>query len=126
MLVRRFYAFYTGTDSQTARSDTETKDKGKTNRRLQAWHVFLVVGILATGAYFLIPSQSAQDTLRPLFTVAALGAAVVGILLHRPRRPMPWYLIASAILLFVFGIVAYVYYDVTTGRVPVVSMADVF
>ena len=124
--MKRSVTSFHGTESRSARSDTETKEIGETNRRLHAWHVFLVVGILATGLYFLIPSQSAQDTLRPLFTVAALGAVVAGILLHRPRRPLPWYLIASAILLFVFGIVAYVYYDVVLGRDPVVSIADVF
>jgi len=85
-----------------------------------------MVGFLATGAYFLIPSQSTQEALRPLFTVAALGAVVAGILLHRPRRPLPWYLIASAILLFVVGIVVYVCYAFATGEEPGVSMADVF
>jgi diguanylate cyclase (GGDEF)-like protein/PAS domain S-box-containing protein len=112
--------------SRTLSSDTKTRESGKSDRRLQAWHVFLVVGILTTGAYFLIPFQSTQDALRPLFTLAALGAVVAGILLHRPRRPLPWYLIASAMLLFVFGIAAYVYYEVTTEVDPVVSMADVF
>ena len=112
--------------SQTARSDTEMRIKGKTDRRAQAWLVFFVVGILATVAYFLIPSPNTQDTLRPLFTLAALGAAVAGILLHRPKRPLPWYLFASAILFFVLGIVAYVYYEVTTGEAPSPSIADAF
>ena len=108
--------------SRTLSSDTKTRESGKSDRRLQAWHVFLVVGILTTGAYFLIPSQSTQDTLRPLFTLAALGAVVAGILLHRPRRPLPWYLIASAILLFVFGIVVYVCYAFATGEEPGVTL----
>ncbi len=112
--------------SQTFRSGTQKAEEGKTDGRLQAWYVFLVVGVLATGAYFLIPSTGTQDTLRPLFTLAALGATVAGILLHRPRRPLPWYLISSATLLFVFGIVTYAYYEVTTGEAPFVSVADAF
>ena len=112
--------------SQTTPSDTKTKEKGKVHRRLQAWHVFLVAGVLATGAYFLLPSPTVQDTLRPLFTLAALGAVVAGILLHRPRRPLPWYLLTLGMLLFVLGIVAYVYYEVTMGEAPDVSVADAF
>ena len=101
--------------------------KGKTDRRVQAWLAFFVVGILATVAYFLIPSPNTQDALRPLFTLAALVAAVAGILLHRPQRPLPWYLFTSAILLFVLGIVAYVSYEVTPpDGVPFPSLADAF
>ena len=101
--------------------------KGKTDRRVQAWLAFFVVGILATVAYFLIPSPNTQDALRPLFTLAALVAAVAGILLHRPQRPLPWYLFTSAILLFVLGIVAYVSYEVTPpDGVPFPSWADAF
>jgi diguanylate cyclase (GGDEF)-like protein/PAS domain S-box-containing protein len=112
--------------SKNAPPDTEVKRTDKANERLQIWHVFLVVGIVGTGAYFLIPSSSVQDTLRPLFTIAALGAAVAGILMHRPKRPLPWYLFASAILLFVLGIVVYVYYEVTLGGAPFPSLADAF
>lgn len=72
--------------------------------------------MLATGAYFFLPSQSAQDTLRPLFNVAALAAFVAGIRLHRPKRPLPWYLFTLGMLLFILGIVTYVYYEATLGR----------
>ena len=113
--------------SQTARSDTEMRIKGKTDGRARAWLLFFVVGVLATVAYFLIPSPSTQDALRPFFTLAALVAAVAGILLHRPQRPLPWYLFTSAILLFVLGIVAYVYHEVTPpDGVPSPSLADAF
>jgi signal transduction histidine kinase/DNA-binding response OmpR family regulator len=88
--------------------------------------VFLLVGILATGAYFLIPSPVTQDSLRPLFNLAALGAFVAGILMHRPKRPLPWYLLTLGMLLFVLGIVAYVYYEITLGRTPFPSLADAF
>jgi diguanylate cyclase (GGDEF)-like protein/PAS domain S-box-containing protein len=124
--VRQLYASYTGTESQTAHSDTETREKGKTNRRVQAWQVYLLVGVLAAGAYFFLPSQSAQETLRPLFNLAALGACVAGILMHRPKRPLPWYLFTLGMLLFLFGLVTYVYLETTLGRTPGPSLADVF
>jgi diguanylate cyclase (GGDEF)-like protein/PAS domain S-box-containing protein len=104
---------------------TKRAEKGRGDKQLQAWHVFLVVGILGIGAYFLIPSAEVQDTIRPLFNLAAVGAFVAGILLHRPRRPMPWYLFTIGMLLGVLGIVAYVYYEIALGRVPLPSLADV-
>ncbi len=88
--------------------------------------MYLLVGILATGAYFLVPSPVVQDSLRPLFNLAALGAFVAGILLHRPKRPLPWYLFTVGMLLFVFGIVTYVYYEITLGKTPFPSLADAF
>src|SRR5918998_1267312 len=100
--------------------------KGKANRGSQAWRVYLLLGLLATGAYFLLPSQSAQESIRPVFNVAALTAVVTGILIHRPKRPLPWYLFVSSMLLFVLGIVAYVYYEATPGPTPFPSIADVF
>lgn len=78
------------------------------------------------GAYFLLPSQDAQAILRPIFNVAALGASVAGILIHRPQRPLPWYLVTAALLLFVFGIAAFVYYEVAIGKTPFPSLADLF
>jgi hypothetical protein len=88
--------------------------------------VYLLVGTLATGAYFLIPSPLVQDSLRPLFNLAALAAFVSGILLHRPKKPMPWYLFTLGTLFFVLGIVSYVYAEITLGRAPFPSLADAF
>ena len=119
---------YTSYDvSETDRSSTEIKRNGNADKRLQVWLVFLVVAILGIGAYFLIPSPAIQDTVRPLFNLAALGAFVAGIFMHRPRRPLPWYLFTLGMLLFVLGIAAYVYYEVTPpDGIPFPSLADAF
>ena len=98
----------------------------KADGRSRAWLVYLLVGVLATGAYFLLPSAALQETLRPLFNLAALGAAVAGILMYRPKRPLPWYLFTCGLLLFVLGIVTYVSYEATLGKTPFPSVADVF
>src|SRR5918997_2530496 len=58
-LVKQLYSSYAG--SQTARSDPKPEKKGKAKRRLQAWQVYLLVGVLAIGGYFFLPSQSAQE-----------------------------------------------------------------
>jgi diguanylate cyclase (GGDEF)-like protein/PAS domain S-box-containing protein len=95
-------------------------------RRIRVWHVYLLLGVIAVGGYYLLPSQDAQDTLRPLFNVAALAALVAGILIYRPKRPLPWYLLACSMMLFVCGIITYVYYEATLGTAPSPSFADVF
>jgi len=51
---------------------------------------------------------------------------VAGILMHRPARPLPWYLFTFGLLMSVLGIVTYVYYEVTLGRTPFPSLADAF
>ncbi len=123
--MRQYY--YSSDRSQPAYSDTETRGEGTAGRRLRAWHVYLLVGLLATGVYFFLPSQSAQEALRPLFNVAALAAFVLGLLIHRPKRPLPWYLFTLGMLLFVLGIVVFVYYEITRGReAPSPSLADLF
>ncbi|MDQ3913122.1 MAG: EAL domain-containing protein [Actinomycetota bacterium] len=93
---------------------------------MRAWHVYLVLGLLATGAYFLLPSPAAQDITRPLFNISALVAFAIGILIHRPKRPLPWYLFTLGMVLFVCGIATYVYYEATLGTTPSISVADVF
>jgi diguanylate cyclase (GGDEF)-like protein/PAS domain S-box-containing protein len=103
------------------------REKGTFGRRLQAWHVYLLLGVLAIGAYFLLPSQAAQHALRLLFVISALVATVTGILMHRPNRPLPWYLFASAMLMGVLGIVTYGYYEAVLGiESPSASVADAF
>src|SRR5918911_3653971 len=100
--------------------------KGKISIRSQAWRVYLLLGLLAAGAYFLLPSHTAQENLRPLFNVAALAAFVTGILIHHPKRPLPWYLFTLGMLTFVLGIISYVYYEAIPGPTPFPSIADAF
>jgi signal transduction histidine kinase len=72
--------------------------------RLTLWRGVLAAGLVATAGYYLLP-----DTVRiaaassALFHYAAAVAVVVGIRLHRPADPWPWYLIATALLAFGTG-----------------------
>jgi diguanylate cyclase (GGDEF)-like protein/PAS domain S-box-containing protein len=99
----------------------------KTKRQLRAWLVYLLLGLFATGAYFSLPSETAQQVLRLLIVVSAPVAFAVGILMHRPKRPLPWYVLAFAMLLPVLGSLAYVYYVAVLGiGPPPASVADAF
>ena len=121
--MNRIRSFRVGTENT---NPEPAGGKRRIDWRLRAWLVYLTVGVLATVAYFSIPSPVVQDSLRPLFSLAALGAFVAGILVHRPKRPLPWYLFTLGSLFSVLGIVTYVYYEITLGRTPFPSLADVF
>src|SRR5215207_1089456 len=102
-------------------------DKGKVGVRLWGWYVYLLLGVLATGAYFLLPSQAAQNALRLLFVMSALAATVTGVFMHRPNRPLPWYLFACSLLMSVVGTVTYGYYEVVLGiESPFPTVAEAF
>src|SRR3712207_6953259 len=53
--------------------------------RLRAWHAYLLLGAVAIGAYFLLPSETAQRVLHLLVVVSTPVAFVAGILMHRPK-----------------------------------------
>jgi diguanylate cyclase (GGDEF)-like protein/PAS domain S-box-containing protein len=113
--------------SEPARSDTKIRRNDKAGRRLRAWHVYLLLGVIATGAYFLLPSANSQYLLRLLVVVSTLAAFMAGILMNRPKWPLPWYLFTFAMLMPVLGSLTYVYYvAVLNTEPPSVSVADAF
>lgn len=88
--------------------------------------VYVVVGVVATGVYFLL-SGAAQDTLYDLFGVCSVAAILVGVRLYRPRRALPWYVLALGQATFVSGDIAYnVYENVLEIPAPYPSLADAF
>jgi diguanylate cyclase (GGDEF)-like protein/PAS domain S-box-containing protein len=104
-----------------------TGEKGIAGGGLQTWHVHLLLGVLATGMYFLLPSQGAQHTFQFLFVLSALAAIVTGVRTHRPSQPLPWYLFACAMLMSILGFVTYGYYETDLGiESPLTTLADVF
>jgi diguanylate cyclase (GGDEF)-like protein/PAS domain S-box-containing protein len=104
-----------------------TGDKGIAGGELRAWQVYLLLGVLATGAYFLLPSQAAQHALHFLFVVSAIVAIVSGVRTHRPSQPLPWYLFACAMLMALLGFVTYGYYETVMDiESPLTTWADAF
>jgi PAS domain S-box-containing protein len=90
--------------------------------------IFLVVGLLLCGGYFLVPrGRLPQSTLYDLLSLAAVVAIVAGVRVHRPARRLPWYYLAAGQLLFTFGDLAWDYYEfVRHIEAPFPGLADVF
>src|SRR5215210_4135804 len=97
-------------------------------RGSRAWLLYLLVGILATGGYFLLPSVSVQNVFYNLVGFSSVGAIVIGVLLmHHPTRPLQWYVLAFGMLLLNSGEVIFTYYENVLGiETPFPSVADVF
>ncbi|HEX9682043.1 MAG TPA: bifunctional diguanylate cyclase/phosphodiesterase [Acidimicrobiales bacterium] len=88
---------------------------------------FLIAGFAAIVAYYALPEDTAALTwIYQGVGLAAAGAIVAGIWLHRPRRPGAWYAAAAGILLFSAGDAVWAYYELVGGDVPLISVADVF
>ncbi len=103
------------------------KVRATTSGHFQAWHVYLLLGVLAAGTYVLLPSQDTQNILRILLVVSMLTALVSGIIIHRPNRPLPWHLFVTGMLMPVFGIATLGYYEIVLGiPSPFPSVADAF
>src|SRR5438105_4725763 len=95
--------------------------------RARVWRVYLLVAALATGGYFLLSSLALQDMLYDALGLMAVIAIVVGVRLHRPSRPAPWYLFAAGLFLFVAGDFTFSLYEVFLHmKTPFPSVADVF
>ena len=91
-----------------------------------AWLVYLVLGTIANGAYFLL-SGIAQDIMYNLIGVSALIAILVGVRQHRPGSSLPWYVVVFGLALFVGGdVISNVYENVLHVPAPVPSVADAF
>src|SRR5215212_9128609 len=92
----------------------------------RAWLLYLLVGILATGGYFLLPSVSVQNVFYNLVGFSSVGAIMVGVLLmHHPARPLQWYVLALGMLILNSGEIFFTYYENVLGiEAPFPSVAD--
>src|SRR5436190_632574 len=67
-----------------------------------AWG-YLAVGCGLTVGYFALHSVAAQDLWYDGVGLSAVVAILTGVLLHRPRRPLPWLLVAAGQFLWILG-----------------------
>ncbi|MGA8114418.1 MAG: diguanylate cyclase [Actinocatenispora sp.] len=78
-----------------------------TARRGRLWWIYLLVGLAAVGAYYLVPAHGTGSAARVLvYCAASISAAVViGVLVVRGRlRPQqPWLLIGASQLVYAAG-----------------------
>ncbi|HEY7607543.1 MAG TPA: hypothetical protein VID07_12325, partial [Actinomycetes bacterium] len=89
-----------------------------------AWRIYLGIGALATGAYYLLPYDPAGAVLNVVVGASAVAAIAAGIRWHKPRRRLPWGLIAAAQCLFVAGDALFSVNDLILGIEPFPSLAD--
>jgi PAS domain S-box-containing protein len=89
------------------------------------WLLYLVAGVIATGAYFLTP-EAAQGTIYNLIGVSAVAAILVGVRRHRPEPASPWYLIALGLAVYVIADITFynIYPNVLEIPTPYPSVAD--
>jgi diguanylate cyclase (GGDEF)-like protein len=93
----------------------------------RAWLLYLLAGILATGGYFLLPSASTQDVFYNLVGLSSVAAIMVGVRMHRPVRPLHWYVLALGMLILNIGEVIFTFYESVLGiKAPFPSVADAF
>jgi signal transduction histidine kinase len=91
--------------------------------RATAWRVYLGVGALATGAYYLLPAPAAA-VLNLVVGASAATAIALGILWHRPPRRLAWWLIAAAQALFMAGDALFSVNELILQVEPFPSLAD--
>jgi signal transduction histidine kinase len=97
-------------------------------RSIPLARLYLVAGLMATGLYFVMPSNSLMQAL--LYdAIGAMSALVVvlGARIHKPSLQLPWYLFGAGLLAFSVGDVIFnLYDDVWNREPPIPSIADVF
>jgi signal transduction histidine kinase len=89
--------------------------------------IFLGAELLLGGLYFVLPPSLLRVVCYCALQLALVAALVVGARLHRPSRPMPWYLLAAGQLCFTTGdAISYVNEWVRHVETPFPSVADAF
>jgi diguanylate cyclase (GGDEF)-like protein len=95
--------------------------------RARIWQWWLVVGALAAGAYYLLPSNGLLSQL--LYDVIGLSSSaliIAGVRLNRARRPALWYWFAAGQITWVIGDLLWEYFEYIKHVEPYPSAADIF
>ena len=94
--------------------------------RTRAWWVYLATGTAAVFSFLLLPDNWWQTAAGLSIGLAAVAALLAGIVLHRPRRPGLWVMLASGLLIIGAGDLVYALYErVLHTATPFPSLADV-
>jgi diguanylate cyclase (GGDEF)-like protein len=90
------------------------------------WRTYLPAALLATGAYFLIPSGVVRDLSFILIGVSTIAAVAIGIFINRPSLSLPWGLVAAGLSMVVGGdaTVAFYQYVLQVAEYPFPSVSD--
>jgi diguanylate cyclase (GGDEF)-like protein len=93
--------------------------------RTRAWRVFLAVGTAVVAGYFLLPDNWWQTGVNAGIGLAGVAGLLVGVRLHRPRRPGLWWMLAAGVFFITAGDVVTALYDrLLQDPAPFPSLAD--
>jgi hypothetical protein len=85
----------------------------------------MALGAVALAVYFLVLETAAQTLAYDLFGLSALVVMLVGVRIHKPSRPLPWYLLMLGLLLWVSGDMIWSSFTLVLHKdAPFPSMAD--
>jgi diguanylate cyclase (GGDEF)-like protein len=91
----------------------------------RAWRSYLALGVLICVVYPFLGRETAASTSTYLVVGAsAFVAVLVGVRVHRPERPAPWYLLAAGVTCFVVGDAIFAWYDARQVAAPFPGVAD--
>jgi len=89
------------------------------------WAAYLIIAAVFTGLYYRFPAY--QSPLWTCLGLSSVVATVTGVRRNRPRKPLAWYLLATAELTFIAGDTSYnVLTQVMRQDNPFPSVADLF
>ena len=93
--------------------------------RVSLWRIYLATGTAAVTAYFLVPDNWWQTGTGAAIGLAAVAGLLVGIRMHRPRRPGLWWMLAAGLSGIAAGDFTYALYERALHQsAPFPSLAD--
>jgi signal transduction histidine kinase len=103
----------------------------RTARPTAAWTARLPVlyaglGLVLVVVFLAVQSELGRAVLYDALAASAVVAILAGVWIHRPARPLPWYLLAGGYAAFVAGEVTWHVYGFALDQDPFPSVADVF
>ncbi len=90
------------------------------------WLWYLGLGVLAMSVELALPGGLTRDLLYVALGASAVVATLVGVRMHRPCRPLAWYLMAAGVAAWVLGDVLWTVFDHVLDVDPFPSAADGF
>ncbi len=91
---------------------------------IQPWSAALVVGLILTAAYFVLPDGLAQSVGYNVIGLLTVGAVLAGVRLNRPADKLTWWLFAAGSLCSIGADVVVTIYTSLDVELPTPSLAD--
>jgi signal transduction histidine kinase len=103
----------------------------RTVRTSPAWSARLPVlygglGLVLVLVFLTVPSELGRAVFYDALAASAVLAILAGVRIHRPAKPLPWFLLAAGFGAFVAGEIAWHVYGFALEQDPFPSLADLF